>query len=1215
MRNFMASLGHTGETVFSKQVDASEIPVEATHGLWDVIHPSEDELVQRQKEYDEGPTEERTMTISQTTDAPPSYVETMQQLPLEFYFPVDLNVSVENCQVTYPGQPLPMFNQNAIFSQAYRRPWHDNFKPPHGPPIFCPISIGYGAEVGLEDGQQALWDPTGKFYFFLDHLRKVTFFEDPRPPIEPRQIVEKQNYVYGDRHHEYLPMTCRDVQVIEDTTRRALSKPHGFTLFACGVHGQKGIDGCTGKKGANGSFGEDGFRPGSPGRRGMDGFPGGPGAIGTRGADGIEASDVTLNLWGTPDELYASGSCRFVAQLGGVRCEDVLFVNCHGGDGGHGGCGGQGGSGGRGGRGGLGAMGSPGFNNQYGPGGNGGPGGDGGDGGNGGPGGPGGRGGDGGNAGCGGQCVIKTQDPCLLMLVEMDCMAGNSGKGGEGGTGGSGGVGGSGGDGGPGGCRGKGGTIQEANGKLRHYSNGKTGPNGFPGLCGHDGPSGMNALSGIDGHLAPHGGILWVVCSEAGGIVEQSGTRYDAHVTNLHIASGIDDGIFEPNESVIVSGMVMVNDGGLTLPSGAEAYIPCTQTMKFKPTRFTLPEINSGSSFVVPITYYGRIFDEPPPNKPGPFVSRAEFIPRIELLGRPFERSFLKQTLVVQYPVKLAFIRCVESLGRGEVGTLEIGVQNISQMAYGSCEGSGGKVVLQMHFDQRIIPVAAANIEMSLVPYTVTYDPNIRDSMYIQMHKIHPGETVTVQINIQMESRAELFELCFWQADVYLRDKLIEYNSEKIRVSPFYTPTDPPADVLMVTGSVITRREFVFWQTILGSLNVSVDFWDIDRYNGLSVDRSINSRHRVTWEGRYTGRLILYPYTDLQSLWGIDIARHFHGANFRDGPVVESNSSMVLFMPSTAAHHLPQGTHQRDIAMIHHLSLVDAPLQLEDSYAGIHMFMPGTRFGSTSPFYAREKRIMKTLEKNEPRHSYTMLEREVNVQPAGIFRYKYGSVDCRRCPLLRSSKFLFVDGFGGTKVAMSQDDQFLGPNTPQIPLASNFGQTYIATLFGIPLSSKLALLRPLPETASPLASVNLIFTLPNGLSLNKADLIVTCIAQEIADEVLNCSGQSQRMETVVETIASSPEDYVASGESILKGMKLIKGEIKKRKKKIVHQNVDQACQQIKRARKRVVRALVEAGVNDRDLPRLPYFMQLVDSDRFHFSHQYTMKDKRYNLIQ
>ena len=1006
-------------------------------------------------------------------------------------------------------------------------------------------------------------------------------------------------------------MTCRDVKVIEATSQRALSKPCGFTLYACGVNGRKGMDGSAGKAGENGNPGLNGIDFGSSGKRGGNGFSGEAGSDGTRGVNGTEGSDVMLNIWGTPDELHASGMGEISVNLGGVQYEDVLFIDCHGGNGGRGGNGGKGGSGGRGGRGGNGAMGEQGDSGE-GPGGMGGPGGCGGNGGNGGNGG---RSGDGGNAGFGGECVMKTQDPRLFILIEMNSMAGKPGDGGSGGCGGQGGDGGSGGNGGCGGFGGIGGMYYDSEGNAYQYPNGMCGFNGSGGSGGYAGTSGKNGKDGIKGKPARHGGVLWVVTSETGGIVEQSGTRYDAHVTKLHVTSAINDGIVEPNERVMISSISMVNDGGLTLPSGAEAYIPSTQTIKFEPTRFTLPEINSGSSFVVPITYYGRIFDEPPPNKPGPFVSRAEFITRIELLGRPFERSFLKRSLVVQYPVKIAFMRCAESLGRGEIGTLEIGVQNISRMPYGSCEGSGGKVVLQMHFDQRIIPVATANIGTSLVPYTVTYDPNIRDSMYIQMHNIPPGETVTVQITIQMESRAELFDRCFWQADVYLRDKLIEYNFEKIRVSPFYTPADPPADVLMVTGSVITRREFVFWQTILESLNLTVDFWDTNRYNGFSIDSSVTSR-QVTWEGRYTGRMILYPYTDLKSLSSGDIAHHFHGANIRDGPVVESNSSMVLFMPSTD-DNIAEDTHHQDkgdVAMIRHLCLADPPLQLEDSYTGIHVFKPGSYFVSADPYYAREKSIMKRLEKNEPEHAHAMLDRQVNVQSAGIFRYKYGSVDIRRCPLLRSSKFLFVDGRGGTKVAMSQDDQFLGPNTHQIPLASNFGQTYIATLFGIPLSSKLALLRPLPETASPLASDNLIFTLPNGLSLNKADLIVICMIQEIADEVLNCSGQSQRMEAVVEAVSSSPEDYVASGESILKGMKLIKGEIKKLKKKVSHQNVGQACQQIKRARKRVVRALVGAGVNDHDLPRLPYFIQLVDSDRFHFSHQYTLKDERYNLI-
>ena len=330
MRNFMASFGHTGETIFSKQTDASEIPVEATHGLWDVIHPSEDELVQRQKDYDKGPREERAMTISRTTDAPPSYTETMQQLPLGFYFPAELNLPVEKSQVSYPGQAIPMFDPNATLPKVYRRPWHDNFKPPHGPPIFCPISIGYGAEVGLEDGQQALWNPTGKFYFFLDHLMKITFFDDPRPPIEPRPIVEKQKHAYGDRRRESsLPVTCRDVQVIEVTAQRALKKPHGFTLYACGVPGQRGIDGSTGYTGASGSFGICGGGFGSSGGRGGDGFPGGPGAIGTRGADATEASDMILTLWGTPDELHTAGTCEVVAQLGGVRCEEVLPAGWH----------------------------------------------------------------------------------------------------------------------------------------------------------------------------------------------------------------------------------------------------------------------------------------------------------------------------------------------------------------------------------------------------------------------------------------------------------------------------------------------------------------------------------------------------------------------------------------------------------------------------------------------------------------------------------------------------------------------------------------------------------------------------------------------------------------------------------------------------------------------------------------------------------------------
>ena len=812
--------------------------------------------------------------------------------------------------------------------------------------------------------------------------------------------------------------------------------------------------------------------------------------------------------------------------------------------------------------------------------------------------------------------MIQTQEPRLLMLVESNCQAGVPGSAGSGGAGGSGGHGGSGGLGGSGGIGGSGGSYRDSNGHTHYYSSGLSGTHGSSGFSGSSGASGANGARGNDGHPAPHGGILWVVSSEQEGILCQGGQRYDAEVTNFSVISAIDDGIFEPNERIMVSGVAMVNSGGLPLPSGAEAFIPNTQTIKFEPTRYTLPELAIGDSFVIPITYYGRIFDQPPPNSPGPFISKAEFHPRIELLGRPFEKSFLKQVLVVQYPVKLAFIRCPENLGRGEVATIEIGVQNISSMPYGDCPGSGGKVVLQVHFDQRLLPVGSSNIGLSDTPYTVTYDPSIRDSMYIQMQNIPPNEIVTVQLTIQMESRAELFDRCICQVDMFLRDKLIEYNLQKIRVSPFYAPSDPVADILMVTGSQISRKEFVYWQKILETLRVSVDFWDVERYNGLSVDNVTNSRHAVTWEGRYTGRMILYPHANLQNLWGIDIVRHFHGPSFRDGPKHDLDSSMILFLPPSAPHGpaLQQFQDQGDLLMLRHLCLVDSPLQLpENAYAGKHLFQPGACWVSPTPYLSCEKKILRKLEKEDPSESHVVIARQVNMQSTGLFSYKYGSVDIRKVPLLRSCKFLCIDGAGGSKLAMGLDDRFLSPTSLEIPLASNFGQAYVATVYGLSVPRKLTFFQPVDEEPTATASLSLVFTLPNGISLSKTELIAVCLAQEVSDEVLNCTGSAKRVQYISEQVCGDATRFTAHGEVLIRAMELARKELKLRKKRFSHASLSRACQLVKQECKRVTSALAKAGVNSNQLFPLPPFSQLVDSSRFHFSHQHGVKEQRYNL--
>ena len=1220
----MASLGGTGTGLFTKQTDLGEIPIEATHGLWDVLHPSEDELYQQQQVYDtQGGTVGDT-TFTRPVDAPPTYADTTQQLPYGFYFPKDTGVNLPanvQTQLAFPGSAIPMYDPNAPLPKAFRRPWHDTFKPPHGPPVFFPMSIGYGPEVGLEIGLQALWDPIKKTYFFLDHFKQITFFEDPRPAPIPHPVVQKQQFAHGDRRREAIlpPSVVSDVSTIKATADRARSKPHGFTLYACGVHGLQGAEGETGETGPNGYQGNNGIGYGGKGGPGSAGSPGGRGNDAGRGADATEASDMILNVWGDADELHVSGTASVVAQLSGTRAEKVLLVNCRGGNGGHGGPGGNGGVGGTGGAGGPGTDGYPGQSSTMTVGGSGGPGGDGGPGGPGGVGGEGGRGGDGGRAAYGGVCVLQTAKPELLMLLEADCMCGNPGKGGDGGNGGSGGRGGNGGMGGTGGPGGKGGSSRDANGLVIYYPDGPAGPSGYPGKSGFSGPSGSNGERGMDGQPAKVGGILWVINLSEGGVLHQAGTRYDAEVTDLKIISAIDDGIFEPNERILVSGVTVVNSGGLPLPEGASAFMPSTKTIKFEPIKFDLSSaaLYPSQTFIIPTTYYGRIFDQPPPNAPGPFVSSAEFHPRVELLGRPFEKSFLHQKLVVQYPVKLDYLRCSENLGRGEVSVIDIGVKNISTMPYGSDPSFGGKVVLQVHLDARLIPVGSANIGISSVPYTITYDPNVRDSMYIQVHHIPPGETVNIQVTLQMESFAELCDNCYWQADLYLRDKLIEYNFEQIRISPSYIPQDPPADILMITSDVISRKEFLYWQKIFQTLGVTVDFWDTTRYSGLSVDTRTNTRHQVSWEGRHSGRMILYPHCNLDLLSGIDIVCHFHGANYRDNPLRDLNSSMVLFMPETPPPPRRPGRFydRGDSQLLRHLLTVEGTLNLpEGTYGGKHICPPGTCWVSLKPQYKWEKRYLKKLEIEHPTQAAAVLARTRHIEPVSAFRYIYGDIDFRRFPILRSCKLTTVDGAGGNMVSMSLDDSQLSPSSTEVPLASNYGQVFMATLCGLPMRCKLKLLKTQPEDVRQASSTSLkLFYLPNGISLTKSDLVMITAAKEIADELCNCSGAAHRMRELSETIQSNAALYTSAGRSILGGLKLIRIEVKKRKKKVNNPQVTQATSETNRHITLVEQALKNAGVDQRDIEPLLKLKWLQDGYRVHYSNQHWVKDGRWNL--
>ncbi len=1141
-------------------------------------------------------------------ESPRNYVEALQLLPHEFYFPDDTMLKIKETyqsKLQLRGTRLPLYNPSIVLPGHSRKEQDDYFRSPVGPHIYYLMNIGYGAEVELpSDSIQEVWNPRTKSSFFLDHLKEQITSTNPRMlPQAKSASIKMHEIVYGDQQRQSFPHTIATrPTIIEQTAKRAHSKPHGCIIYACGVNGRagaagyNGTDGQTGIDGANAGFLTTfllGGGNGKPGRPGQNGSVGGDGG---RAVDGTRASDVVISLDGKPENLTVVGSSKFTCNLGGFLNEHVLLINCRGGNGGTGGCGGNGGHGGNGGSGGKGGDG----NNASNAGQNGGNGGNGGDGGDSGNGGSGGMGGDGGCAGQGGTCIVQSADSSLFMLVEIDCSSGTSGIGGKGGKAGEGGQGGTGGRGGRGGRGGSGGHGVEVTDRsgYRHTTTlpGIAGAPGQHGAMGRNGRNGLGGQKGRDGEPAIHGNVQWVHYSvHDSTIISKSDQRYEAEVIGYKVRSSNNDGIFEPNEQIIISELQILNSGGMPIPEGATVFFPKAKGVNFLPIKYMLPGgLAPTMKYIVPQTFKGRISDQPSPNNPGPFSSSVQFCSRIEILGRPFEKSFHFKKMEIQYPVKIVYSRSSESLERGEVSSINIGVKNISTLPYGkSVKSACGSVILQLHFDRRIIPIGSAQVEIINVPYEVYNTTEIPDSTFIEIQEILPGSTVNVQVTIQMDIQAELFDKCMWQADLILRGKLIQYSQTNIRVSPTYIIQQPQADILFITSQSITRKQFTFWQALFKTLQVSVDYWDIDKHSGLSVDSRTNTEHPKTWKGRYSGSMILYPYCNLQNLQSIDLVKHFNGSTTAPA---ELNSSAVLFM-------LQQNDHNK--ALLKYLSTATNSIP-GITYGGKHMLKPDLQ--KNPKIYSKyEKQMIKTLEKENPSQLPILAGRQLNVQSTGTFKYSYGSVNIRRIPLLHSAKFLVVADHSSS-VDIGVDDPQLSLQSTNVPLASIFGQLFFSVLFGLNISAKMKLMKD-----GKYGDIGLRFSLPNGSIMFLPEIT---IVWEIADEVYNFSGTSYRMQAFTNDVKGRNSEYLVNGTIVLRGLLLLKNELKKRKeklRKLCNSKTAQACSEIIQLCSQIEQLLTQSGISKKNLEPLPIIDILTDSSHFFLPHQLVQKDKKWDL--
>ena len=133
----MASLVDVGDGLFTKISDTGGVPIEATPGLWNGIHPSEDKLSKEQQMLDKHKAKGYTGKIPSTSiGALPGHIKAVQQVPIGSSDTrlKGITLSAEaNSQLEFSGQSIPKYDPGTSLPKAYQLPWHDNFKPPNGP--------------------------------------------------------------------------------------------------------------------------------------------------------------------------------------------------------------------------------------------------------------------------------------------------------------------------------------------------------------------------------------------------------------------------------------------------------------------------------------------------------------------------------------------------------------------------------------------------------------------------------------------------------------------------------------------------------------------------------------------------------------------------------------------------------------------------------------------------------------------------------------------------------------------------------------------------------------------------------------------------------------------------------------------------------------------------------------------------------------------------
>ncbi len=610
-------------------------------------------------------------------------------------------------------------------------------------------------------------------------------------------------------------------------------------------------------------------------------------------------------------------------------------------------------------------------------------------------GGDGGDAGKGGNAGNGGNIQICSTDPTTFIFTEVDVSNGIPGKSGLPGNGGQRGYTSQGGAAGKGGVR----LVTQNNG-VTYQERAADGVVGKNGEAGRDGETGRENDPGQ--HAKP-GSISYVWQDALGNIIESGVKRYHLRVVSYRVRETLPDAVFEPGDLVHIDEIRVINDGDMTLPSGSLLHVFAQDHTSYKlqfignyNQNISLPTLAVGQVFEVPASLQARIVGPQDYIRHAPLQSEIILQTKVELLNREFSHSALSTRIPVQFPLQIEKVEVPQQLGNGVDCQIFIHVKNVSSVPFG-CQYSNDK----QNYDATLILQVHKDHDFHFVDTESSY-------VEIPIDMIPAKETIVLTQKALMGYETGFFESVSFELDLQLRNTIIQSQTHSIKCVPlFNASTANESDVLLFTNIHFSKEEFHAYNSIFKLLRLKPSYWDVDYYNGISIDTTTHQPHYPTWKSSdlFHNKLLLFPLYHFggqekkvfELLHDIDIINHFSSTH-------ESQAGLVL---------LTNNPKQFDKTYMKQYFKKEAKLEKELSRDG---FSDAFRVSSPSVETMQQKclALEKECETNNPTHAYLV---EGTFAPEKLstslwkmaWIYSYGSAQVLKMPISLLDRFFIID--------------------------------------------------------------------------------------------------------------------------------------------------------------------------------------------------------------